>query len=63
MGYIKNVGKEMKRVTWPSLGEVNKYTWTVIIMVVLLGLYFGGIDFGLSNLLNYFYAQDRKSVV
>ena len=56
MGYIKNVGKEMKRVTWPSLGEVNKYTWTVIIMVVLLGLYFGGIDFGFSNLLNYFYA-------
>ena len=56
MGYIKNVRKEMKRVTWPSLGEVNKYTWTVIIMVVLLGLYFGGIDFGLSNLLNYFYA-------
>lgn len=56
MGYIKNVGKEMKRVTWPSLGGVNKYTWTVIIMVVLLGLYFGGIDFGLSNLLNYFYA-------
>ena len=56
MGYIKNVGKEMKRVTWPSLGEVNKYTWAVIIMVVLLGLYFGGIDFGLSNLLNYFYA-------
>ena len=56
MGYIKNVGKEMKRVTWPSLGEVNKYTWTVIIMVVLFGLYFGGIDFGLSNLLNYFYA-------
>ena len=56
MGYIKNVGKEMKRVTWRSLGEVNKYTWTVIIMVVLLGLYFGGIDFGLSNLLNYFYA-------
>ena len=56
MGYIKNVGKEMKRVTWPSLGEVNKYTWTVIIMVVLLGLYFGGIDFGLSNLLNDFYA-------
>ena len=56
MGYIKNDGKEMKRVTWPSLGEVNKYTWTVIIMVVLLGLYFGGIDFGLSNLLNYFYA-------
>ena len=56
MGYIKNVGKEMKRVTWPSLGEVNKYPWTVIIMVVLLVLYFGGIDFGLSNLLNYFYA-------
>ena len=60
MGYIKNVGKEMKRVTWPSLGEVNKYTWTVIIMVVLLGLYFGGIDFGLSNLLNYFYALEAS---
>ena len=56
MGYIKSVAQEMKRVTWPTAGDVNKYTWTVIAMVIFLGLYFGGVDFGLSKLLDFLYS-------
>lgn len=56
MGYIKEVGKEMKRVTWPTLGEVNKYTWTVIVMIVFLGTFFGGVDFVLSKLMDLLYS-------
>lgn len=56
MGYIGAVIKEMKRVTWPTLGEVNKFTWTVIMMIVFLGIYFGGVDFGLSKLFDLLYS-------
>ena len=56
MGYIRKVGKEMKRVTWPTLSEVNKYTWTVIVMIVFLGAFFGGVDFVLSKLMDLLYS-------
>lgn len=53
MGYIKGVAQELKRVTWPSFSEVNKYTWTVIIMVILFGVYFGAVDLGFSSLISW----------
>ena len=30
MRFLVNVVKEMKRVTWPTGKEVNKYTFTVV---------------------------------
>lgn len=53
MGYIKGVFQELKRVNWPTFSEVNRYTWTVIVMVILFGLYFGGVDLGFSTLINW----------
>ncbi|MHA3224430.1 preprotein translocase subunit SecE [Globicatella sulfidifaciens] len=53
MGYIKGVFEELKRVNWPSLGEINKYTWTVIVMIILFGLYFAGVDTVFANLINW----------
>ena len=35
MRFLSNVIKEMKKVTWPTGKEVNKYTITVIITVVV----------------------------
>lgn len=54
MGYVKGVFQELKRVSWPSFGEVNRFTWTVIAMIVLFGLYFGGLDLGFSTFINWF---------
>lgn len=53
MGYIKGVFEELKRVNWPTLGEVNKYTWTVIVMIILFGLYFAGVDTLFANFINW----------
>lgn len=53
MNYFKNVANEMKKVTWPSAGEVNKYTWTVLMMVIIFAVYFGVIDYGFSELINW----------
>lgn len=53
MNYFKNVADEMKKVTWPSIAEVNKYTWTVLVMVIVFAVYFGVIDFGFSELINW----------
>lgn len=53
MGYIKGVFEELKRVNWPSLSEINKYTWTVIVMIILFGLYFAGVDTVFANLINW----------
>lgn len=53
MGYIKGVFEELKRVNWPSVGEINKYTWTVIVMIILFGLYFAGVDTVFAKLINW----------
>lgn len=53
MGYIKGVFEELKRVNWPSVGEINKYTWTVIVMIILFGLYFAGMDTVFANLISW----------
>lgn len=53
MNYFKNVANEMKKVTWPSFSEVNKYTWTVLMMVIIFAVYFGVIDYGFSELINW----------
>lgn len=55
MSYFKNVMQEMKKVTWPNLQEVNRYTWTVIFMVIAFSIFFAVVDFGLSNLLNWLF--------
>lgn len=54
MGYIKGVFEELKRVTWPSFNEVNRYTWTVLITIVLFGIFFGIVDLGFSSVINWF---------
>ena len=43
-GYFKQVSKELKKVVWPSVGDIFKYSLAVIIFCVLLCLFFVGID-------------------
>ncbi len=43
-GYFKQVSKELKKVVWPNVGDIFKYSLAVIIFCVLLCLFFVGID-------------------
>ena len=42
--YLKQESKELKKVVWPSVGDIFKYSLAVIIFCVLLCLFFVGID-------------------
>jgi len=43
-GYFKLLSREMKKVVWPSVGDVVKYSLCVIIFCLVLCAFFIGID-------------------
>ena len=42
--YFASVGREMKKVVWPSFGQIVKYSFAVILFCVVLCLFFEGIN-------------------
>ena len=42
--WIADIFSELKRVTWPSRGEIANLTGAVIVISVILGLLLGGFD-------------------
>jgi preprotein translocase subunit SecE len=53
--FLKNVSREMKKVSWPKGKELTSYTVVVISTVVFMAVFFGLIDLGISELLNLFF--------
>lgn len=43
-GFFASVRKEMKKVVWPSLGSVVKYSIAVIVFCLFLALFFELMD-------------------
>ncbi|RKD67544.1 protein translocase subunit secE/sec61 gamma [Sinobaca qinghaiensis] len=52
--FLKEVGGEMKRVTWPTRKELTKYTIVVIITIIFFVIFFAIVDLGLSELVRIF---------
>ena len=52
--YFTQSFQELKRVNWPKRNEVIKLSLIVIIATVIATLIVAGIDWLLSQLLNYF---------
>ncbi|CDQ41437.1 MULTISPECIES: preprotein translocase subunit SecE [Virgibacillus] len=50
--FLKNVSREMKKVSWPSGKELTSYTITVITTVAFMALFFFLIDLGITQILN-----------
>ena len=48
--YLREVKVELKKVTWPARKQIMASTVVVIILVVILSLFLGVVDTGLSNL-------------
>ena len=49
--YLNEVLSEMKKVSWPKRVDVIKLTLTVLLVSIITGVYVGGLDFGLTKLL------------
>ncbi len=52
--FLREVGAEMRKTSWPKGKELTKYTVVVISTVVVAGLFFTGVDLGISQLLSWF---------
>ena len=49
--FLREVKIELKKVTWPSRKQTLGSTAVVIILVMIISLFLGMVDFGLSSLI------------
>ena len=49
--YIRESRMELKKVVWPTRKEVGATTLAVLLLVAVMVLYLGVVDFGLTKLM------------
>jgi preprotein translocase subunit SecE len=47
--FLREVFDELRKVVWPTWGELYRYTLVVIFTVLLLGTFIGGVDYLLAE--------------
>ena len=47
--FLREVYDELRKVVWPTPGELYRYTLVVIFTVMLLGIFIGGTDYFLAE--------------
>ena len=52
--FLSEVVLELRRVTWPSWGELYRYTLVVLATVLILGGFIFLVDLAVANLLQRF---------
>jgi preprotein translocase subunit SecE len=48
--FLREVYEELRKVVWPTAGELYRYTLVVLFTVVVLGAFIGGTDYLLSEI-------------
>jgi preprotein translocase subunit SecE len=48
--FVQDVLVEFRKVTWPSRAELINSTTVVIVVTVVLAFFLGGVDIGLTKL-------------
>ena len=43
--FLRDVIDELRKVVWPTAGELYRYTLIVIFTVIILGVFIGGTDY------------------
>ena len=51
VGYLKEVARELKKVSWPSRKQTVSKTILVIVIGTLLAIYLGSLDFLFQKLI------------
>lgn len=51
LNFFRDIGREMKKVSWPKRKELTSYTVTVLATVAFFAMFFGVIDLGISELI------------
>lgn len=53
--FLREVRVELEKVTWPGRQEVQAATLVIIVLVLLLAAFIGGVDFIVSRVLGLFF--------
>ena len=48
--FLREVYDELRKVVWPTWGELYRYTLVVIFTVIVIGAFIGGVDYALGEL-------------
>ncbi len=51
--FVSEARQELRKVVWPSRQQAISSTWVVIVMVFIISIYLGLVDFALSKLVKY----------
>lgn len=51
VNFFQEVGRELRKVSWPKRKELTNYTITVIVTVTFFALFFALVDMGISELI------------
>ncbi len=43
--FFRQMVAELRKVIWPTRKELITYTWVVLVFVIVMGAYIGGLDF------------------
>jgi preprotein translocase subunit SecE len=46
--FLREVYDELRKVVWPTWGELYRYTLIVIVTVIVIGGFIGGVDYALG---------------
>ncbi|UII56059.1 preprotein translocase subunit SecE [Cytobacillus spongiae] len=49
--FFGDVGREVKKVSWPKRKELTSYTITVLATVIFFAVFFAVLDLGISELI------------
>ncbi|MBU6081136.1 MULTISPECIES: preprotein translocase subunit SecE [Allobacillus] len=52
--FLKDVNREMRKVSWPKGNELTRYTIIVLVTVIFFGVFFTVTDLVLSQILELF---------
>ena len=55
--FIRDVNAEIRKVVYPGKDELIGSTWVVIITTVIIAIYLGAVDWGLSKFVEYMLAR------
>jgi preprotein translocase subunit SecE len=59
--FAREVYDELRKVVWPTAGELYRYTAVVVVTVVVISVFIGAVDWGVGELVKrYVYSAVTK---
>ena len=51
--FVGEARQELKRITWPTRKQIATSTWIVLLMVIIMGMFFGITDYIVGKIVKF----------